>query len=139
MDTRQPLDGESNGTVLRFEHKSASPAYILPAVPVTGGTLVPHQSRLSVAVEAKPTPPLEASLDDAIDQAPVDVLRKLVRRIAGQNEHAGNTIKAALLVPSGSSNSLKRKAYEACQHCGTEYHVWENHDLACVYHPGMHR
>lgn len=83
-------------------------------------------------------PPRSVGIEQAIDEAPAQELKKLVRRLLDLPQ-ARPLIDAALLRPLGngasSSNGLKRKASEVCENCHHVYQVDTNKRGMCRYHP----
>lgn len=88
-------------------------------------------------------PPQSVSIEQAIEEAPVAELRKLVQCLWKDVPQSRPLIDAALLRPLGESSEggggggggLKRKATEVCENCNQVYRVEDNKHGTCVYHP----
>lgn len=82
-----------------------------------------------------PSPPLhDTSLYDAIYDAPVLELRRLLVQLTDNDANARHTVTSRLLRPT--DNGRKRKAFEHCENCKADYATSENSVGACVYHEG---
>ena len=82
--------------------------------------------------------PSEASLEDAIDTAPVEELRDMVKELVRRHTDVKDkdTVSKRLLAPMSTSYSRKPKAFEACLHSGEDYAVANNHDGCCIHRNG---
>lgn len=84
-----------------------------------------------------PSPPHhDTSLYDAIYDAPVLELRRLLVQLTDNDANARNVVSSRLLRPT--INGRKRKAFEHCENCKTDYATSENIVGACVYHEGTY-
>lgn len=82
-----------------------------------------------------PSPPhQDTALYDAIYDAPILELRRLLVQLTDNNVEAREIATSRLLRPAG--NGRKRKAFEHCQNCQEDYATGENPVGACVYHEG---
>ena len=103
-------------------------------------------SQDSLHDESSSSPPSEpskepagATLKDAINTAPVEQLRAMLRDFVEKHADIKEAVTKRLLTPMSPApgvHTLKRKAYETCRHCDQDYAVVENIDGACVYHKG---
>lgn len=83
-----------------------------------------------------PTPPPQsASINQAIEDAPLAELKRLVQNLWADLPQSHTLIDAALRRPLGKSRKLKRKAFETCKNCHETYDVGENEMGMCRYHP----
>lgn len=90
-------------------------------------------------VPFQPSPePSETSLEKAIDTAPVSQLRSLLKDLVREHLDAAHRATERLTTPIPGSENRKRKAHEICIHCEAEYHVTDNDNGCCIYHPGQY-
>lgn len=83
-----------------------------------------------------PSPPhQDTSLYDAIHDAPILEVRRLLVQLTDSNPSARETVTSKLLRPS--VNGRKRKAFEQYINCKNDYSTGENTVGSCVYHEGM--
>lgn len=83
-----------------------------------------------------PRDPVSASLDEAIQSAPVSELRSLLKSICKKHDVARNMASVRLLAPAANGSANKRKAYEVCSQCGEDYLVEANVVGKCTFHQG---
>jgi hypothetical protein len=103
-------------------------------------------SQDSLQEESSSSPPFEhskepagATLEDAINTAPVEELRAMLRGFVAKHADIKEAVSSRLLTPISSETGVhprKRKAFETCRHCDKDYPVVENVMGACVYHKG---
>ena len=83
--------------------------------------------------------PSEASLEDAIDTAPVEELRDMVKELV--RRHTDVKDKDTVSEPTACANvhvgQPQAEGVETCLHCGEDYALADNHDGCCVHHKGM--
>lgn len=77
----------------------------------------------------------DTSLYDAIYDAPILELRRLLVQLTDNNADAREKVTSRLLRPA--ANGRKRKAFDHCENCQKDYATSENSVGACVYHEGM--
>ena len=80
---------------------------------------------------------LEALLEDAIETALIEHLRRLLKELIRRYPAAKDLATERLTVSTSGSQKRKRKAYEMCSNCRTEYCVTINKPGCCIYHPGL--
>jgi len=81
-------------------------------------------------------PPRETTLEAAISSTPGHVARSLLVRCRVHSV-ARKLASAELLRPIAANVNAKRKAYETCVNCDSEYQIDFNEAGVCVYRPGM--
>lgn len=87
-----------------------------------------------------PTPePKATTLEDAIRGASERKIRMLLTSVCRDNLDAARLVSSYLLQPIAHAPGLKRKAFEQCKHCETEYNVGDNAKGDCSYHTGTFR
>ena len=100
---------------------------------------IDSQLEITNYLEVQATPlvqHLDTALRDAIYGAPVTQLQQLLVEITQTNAEARDHVSARLLVSvSGVTN--KRRAFETCIKCGSDYRVNDNESDDCVYHSGL--
>lgn len=85
--------------------------------------------------------PAMPTIDDAIENASPHALRKLVRMMVHSQQASMDLATAYLLkeshaIPGYMPTQRKRKAYETCQYCRTEFEPGNNREECCNHHPG---
>ena len=89
-------------------------------------------------VRNEPSPdPVETTLEDAVNTAPIKEIRQLLNDLVRTNSAVQEVVAKRLTAPISGRGNRKRKAYETCVHCDEEYQVTKNEEGDCIYHPGM--
>jgi hypothetical protein len=87
-----------------------------------------------------PTPPPQRiTIRQAIEDAPLEELKKLLIKIWREFEDSRPVIDNAVRRPIPGSRKRKRKAFELCRKCHTHYDVELNEMGSCRYHDGEYK
>ncbi len=138
LDQKEQGHGAAEDGAMDVEYECRSAA-VSPQSVVT-----PHRHGVDCQMLAQNDEP--ANIDQAIELASPRALRQLLRMMV-YSQQASLDLASAYLMParpvpqkgsmSSKQTARKRRMYETCQHCRSEFEPGNNREECCSYHPGQ--